>query len=115
MFHKRKRFRANMAENVTKVYDVTRQMGGAFKYAAVIRQRSQALRIKNTQRGVRLDGLLVAYLAPPPIAGSVFLHHQQWRVTEVGLLPEKPVIWSNNQQSTYTGIATGLRGCPCDF
>lgn len=36
MFHKRERFRANMAENVTRVCDVTRQMGRAFKYTVLI-------------------------------------------------------------------------------
>lgn len=37
-----------MAENVTRVYDVTRQMGGAFKYTFLVGQRSQAVCIKNT-------------------------------------------------------------------
>lgn len=48
MFHKRKRFRANMAESVTRVYDVTRQMGGAFKYTVLVGQRVHAPCIKST-------------------------------------------------------------------
>lgn len=51
MFHKR-RFRANMAENVVRACDVSRKMGGAFKYTVLIGQRGHALRHKNTQRGV---------------------------------------------------------------
>lgn len=47
-FHKCKIFRANMAENVTRVYDVTLQMGGAFEYTVLVGQRGQALSLKTT-------------------------------------------------------------------
>lgn len=37
-----------MAEIVTSVYDVIRQMGGAFEYTVLVGQRVRALRIKTT-------------------------------------------------------------------